>query len=224
MINEAHISLSGFVATQPFLRETRTGIPTLTMRVAWTPRRLDRVTGEWVDGDTSFASVVCFRRLAENTATCLRKGDPVVIRGRLSTRNYEDRNGVQRTNVDIDAASIGHDLSRGVATFQRLRPQTGTTAAEYQAAADGGEPAANPARPGDAAADDAALDRLLASAGSRPAARAGSVAGPDGPDSPDGPEQGRPGDGDFDADAADELGHGGEDLRTEGAVTVAAPF
>src|ERR1700728_2771436 len=49
MINEAHISLSGYVATQPALRWTRTGVPALNMRVAWTPRRMDRVTGEWID-------------------------------------------------------------------------------------------------------------------------------------------------------------------------------
>jgi single-strand DNA-binding protein len=134
MINEAHISLSGYVATQPFLRETRTGIPSLTMRVAWTPRRMDRVTGEWVDADTSFLSVACYRKLAENAATCLRKGDPVVVRGRVSVRNYEDKNGLQRTSVEVDATSVGHDLSRGVAQFQRVRPQTGMTAMEYRAA------------------------------------------------------------------------------------------
>jgi single-strand DNA-binding protein len=137
MINEAHISLSGYVATQPFFRETRTGIPSLTMRVAWTPRRLDRVTGEWVDADTSFLSVACYRKLAENGATCLRKGDPVVVRGRVSVRNYEDKNGLQRTTVEVDATSVGHDLSRGVAQFQRVRPQTGMTAMEYREAEEG---------------------------------------------------------------------------------------
>lgn len=144
MINEAHISLSGYVATQPFFRETRTGIPSLTMRVAWTPRRLDRVTGEWVDADTSFLSVACYRKLAENAATCLRKGDPVVVRGRVSVRDFEDKNGLQRTTVEVDATSVGHDLSRGVAQFQRVRPQTGMTAMEHRAAAEPGSDAAGP--------------------------------------------------------------------------------
>jgi single-strand DNA-binding protein len=137
MINEAHISLSGYVASQPFFRETRTGIPSLTMRVAWTPRRMDRVTGEWVDAGTSFLSVACYRKLAENAATCLRKGDPVVVRGRVSVRDFEDKNGLQRTTVEVDATSVGHDLSRGVAQFQRVRPQTGMTAMEHRAAEEG---------------------------------------------------------------------------------------
>jgi single-strand DNA-binding protein len=137
MFNEAHISLSGYVASQPFYKETRTGVPSLTMRVAWTPRRVDKVTGEWVDAETSFLRVNCYRKLAENAANCVRKGDPVIVRGRVSVRDYEDKNGRQRTSVDVDALSVGHDLGRGVATFQRLRPQTGMTAMEYRASEEG---------------------------------------------------------------------------------------
>jgi single-strand DNA-binding protein len=132
MYNEAHISVNGYVATQPYLTQTRTGIPKLNMRVAWTPRRLDRVTGEWADAGTSFCAVVCYRKMAENGATCLRKGDPVVIRGRVTVRDFEDKSGVKRSLMEIDASSLGHDLSRGVAQFQRTRPQTGMTALEYQ--------------------------------------------------------------------------------------------
>lgn len=133
MLNDAHISLTGYVATQPVMKEVSTGTTNLTMRVAWTPRRLDRTTGEWVDGNTSYLTVICWRRLAGNVATCLRKGDPVVVKGRLSVRNYDDKDGVARIAVEVEASSIGHDLSRGVAQFQRVRPQTGLTAAEHAA-------------------------------------------------------------------------------------------
>jgi single-strand DNA-binding protein len=133
MMNEAHISLTGYVATQPTRRANSTGVPSLMMRVAWTPRRVDRATGEWTDGNTSFVSVICWRKLAENAAVCLRKGDPVVIRGRLSVRGYEDRQGVPRTAVEVDAYSVGHDLAHGVAQFQRVRPATGKTADEHAA-------------------------------------------------------------------------------------------
>ena len=133
MFNDAHISLNGYVATQPNLSETRSGIPSLTMRVAWTPRLMDRVTGEWKDADTSFLSVRLYRKLAENAATCLRKGDPVIVRGRFFVRDYEDKNGAKRTSVEVDAISIGHDLNRGVAQFSRVRPQTGMTAVEFKA-------------------------------------------------------------------------------------------
>src|ERR1700733_5169046 len=137
MINEAHISLSGYVATQPALKHTRTGVPALNLRVAWTPRRRDRVTGEWTDMSTNFLTVYAYRKLAENAATCLRKGDPVVLRGRVSTRDFEDKNGHPRTALEVDAISFGHDMTRGVSTFQRVRPQTGMTANEYQEAEHG---------------------------------------------------------------------------------------
>jgi single-strand DNA-binding protein len=131
MFNEAHVSLTGYVATQPVMKEVRTGVTNLTMRVAWTPRWQDRATGEWVDGNTSYVTVICWRRLAGNVAICLRKGDPVVVKGRLSVRNFDGKEGVPRTAVEIDASSVGHDLSRGVAQFQRVRPQIGLTASEY---------------------------------------------------------------------------------------------
>jgi single-strand DNA-binding protein len=137
MFNEAHISLTGYVATQPALTHTRNGIPKMTMRVGWTPRRIDRDTGEWKDDPSSFLSVRCYRKMAENAANCLRKGDPVVVHGRLSVRDYEDNNGVKRKAVEVDANSVGHDLNRGIATFHRVRPQTGMTAMEYKAAEEG---------------------------------------------------------------------------------------
>jgi single-strand DNA-binding protein len=137
MLYEAHISLTGYVATQPVTRLVKTGVTNVSMRVAWTPRRQDRASGEWVDGNTSYATVICWRKLATNAAVCLRKGDPVTVQGRLSVREFQDKEGRARTSVEIDASSVGHDLNRGVATFARIRPQTGMTAAEFAAAQNG---------------------------------------------------------------------------------------
>ncbi|HYS30908.1 MAG TPA: single-stranded DNA-binding protein [Streptosporangiaceae bacterium] len=134
MLNEAQISLTGYVATQPVTRLVKPGVSNVSMRVAWTPRRQDRATGEWVDGNTSYVTVICWRKLGANVAICLRTGDPVVVKGKLSVRTYDDKDGVRRTSVDVEASSVGHDLSRGVSQFQRVRPQTGMTAAEFQAA------------------------------------------------------------------------------------------
>jgi len=147
MFNEAHISLTGYVATQPVIKEVG-AVTNLTMRVAWTPRWQDRVSGEWVDGNTSYVTVICWRRLAANVAICLRKGDPVVIKGRLSVRNFDGKEGVQRTAVEIDASSVGHDLSRGVAQFQRVRPQIGLTASEFASSLPSGGEAGGAIRPG----------------------------------------------------------------------------
>jgi single-strand DNA-binding protein len=133
MINEAQLSLTGYVATQPRFRHTNSGAPVASMRVAWTPRRLDRETGEWSDGQTSYVTVLCWRKLADNVALCIRKGDPVVVKGRLSIRPYE-KDGVPRLAVEVDAGSVGHDLSRGAAHFQRTKRAPGETAADQMAA------------------------------------------------------------------------------------------
>ena len=138
-LNEAQVCLTGYVATQPTTRTVKSGATNVSMRVAWTPRKQDRVSGEWVDGNTSYVTVICWRKLATNAALCVRKGDPVIVKGRLSIRNYEDKQGAQRIAVEVEANSVGHDLSRGVAQFQRVRPQTGLTASEF-AAANGGQP------------------------------------------------------------------------------------
>jgi single-strand DNA-binding protein len=139
MFNEALVSLTGYVATEPSYRTLGSGVPVLSMRVGWTRRRRDYTTGEWSDGNTSFVTVTCWRKLAENLSKCLRKGDPVVVRGRLDVRSYVNKAGERRISVDVDAHTLGHDLNRGVANFQRTLPTTGRTAEEAAAAGVNGE-------------------------------------------------------------------------------------
>jgi single-strand DNA-binding protein len=133
MTNEAFFSVCGFVATQPWRASTKAGDPMLSMRIGWTPRLFDRGTGAWKDQPSSFANVTCFRKVAENAATCLRKGDPIVVKGTLRIREFADQSGARRTAIDIVADSIGHDLARGVSSFIRTRPPTGFTALEAEA-------------------------------------------------------------------------------------------
>jgi single-strand DNA-binding protein len=168
MTNDANIDLAGFVASEPSFRRLATGTSHAKLRVAYTERRLNRETGEWGDGPTSFVTVLCWRSLADNVAMCLRKGEPVLVRGRLRVREYEGKDGSRGTETEIDASSVGHDLNRGVAHFSRTRRAPGETAAESTEALaaqsqDGEEqdPRAGrdgPGLPGDAAGEDAAAD------------------------------------------------------------------
>ena len=147
MINDSHIDLAGFVASEPAFRRVAGGTSTAKLRVAYTERRFNRETGEWGDGPTSFVTVLCWRTLADNVAVCLRKGEPVLVRGRLRVREYEGKEGSPRIAVEVEASSVGHDLSRGVAHFSRTRRAPGETAAENAEALaaaqahDGEEPA-----------------------------------------------------------------------------------
>jgi single-strand DNA-binding protein len=138
MFNEAQLSLAGFVAGEPsYVRVGKNQVPKLTLRVSWTPRRRDSATGEWVDGNRSFINVICWRQLAENVSTCLRRGDPVVVKGRLDVRTFMGRDGQRKTAVDVEASALGPDLTRGVANFRRVWPTSGKTAEELAAEAAG---------------------------------------------------------------------------------------
>ena len=55
---------------------------------------------------TIFYRVTTWRRLAENVAQYLHKGDHVTVHGDLSLRSYADRNGVNRTSVQISADHV----------------------------------------------------------------------------------------------------------------------
>jgi single-strand DNA-binding protein len=173
MPNEAQFTVAGFVATPPNFSATKSGLPTMTMRVAWTPRRVDRTTGEWTDEPTCFVSVKCYGRTAENCKISLEKGDPVVVTGTLRMHDYESKEGTMRTSVDITANAIGHDLSRGTSVFNRRGRKAQPAAGESQAgqvpdAGDGpGTPAdeqlpGEPGESGDLAGADLGTDEELA--------------------------------------------------------------
>ena len=116
---DTQITVVGNLVADPRMSRTKEGHAVASFRVASTPRRFDRAAGEWRDGDTLFANVTCWRGLAENVQSSLRKGHAVVVIGRLSVRPYETREGEKRQSVDIDALAVGPDLARAVAEVRR---------------------------------------------------------------------------------------------------------
>jgi len=120
------ITLTGTVATDPRRVTTSTGLDITTFRLASTHRRYDEDTNTWVDGDTNWYTITTFRQLAANTHTSVQKGDRVIITGALRIREWEngDKHG---TTVDIDATTVGHDLTFGTSTWTRTRPTVDST-------------------------------------------------------------------------------------------------
>lgn len=117
MVNDTTVTLQGWVGSDVLLRQAG-DTPVASFRVGCTPRRRLR-TGEWVDGDTQWYSVSAWRWLGEHCAQSLRKGDPVVLHGRLVARSYVTKAGVEATSYDVDALLVGHDLSRGTTVFTK---------------------------------------------------------------------------------------------------------
>jgi single-strand DNA-binding protein len=123
MSQGAYVTLVGYVAQEPRIRTTNTGKVITDLRVGISPRFRDRATGEWRDAESSYFTVSCWERLAHHVRASMHKGDPVLVKGRFRTESYEDKDGRPRTETKITADTVGHDLSRGVATYIRQRPQ-----------------------------------------------------------------------------------------------------
>lgn len=117
-MNDTVVTLVGNAATGVEYRETTTG-GVARFRFAVTPRRWDRRNSVWADGSTSFYTVCAWRNLGANLTASVNVGDPLVVHGKLRVRD-EAKDGQRRTFVDIDAVSIGHDLTWGTSAFKRV--------------------------------------------------------------------------------------------------------
>jgi len=137
MSQGGYVTLVGFVAREPRIRQVSEGRFVADLRVGATTRKVDRQTGQWVDAETSYYTVNCWRRLAGHVKASLRKGDPVVVKGKFRTHSYEDKAGTLRTEVEIVADTVGHDLTRGIANYMRPERPPADTAGDL--AADGPE-------------------------------------------------------------------------------------
>jgi single-strand DNA-binding protein len=122
MNNRTTVTVVGHVATDPRLRDVATGTKVTSFRLATTERRFDKALKEWRDGATMFFTVTCWRSLAENVFSSVTKGQPVVVQGRLHVSSYDDKDGILRNIIEIDAGVVGHDLSRGVSSFTKSDP------------------------------------------------------------------------------------------------------
>jgi single-strand DNA-binding protein len=119
-MNETYVTLSGWLGGNVTLRQAG-GVPVASFRVASTPRRYVRKTDSWEDGDTQWYAVNAWRALAENCDTSLRRGDPVVVHGKLTANVWTNKAGLEVTSFEVEASFVGHDLNRGTSEFQRRK-------------------------------------------------------------------------------------------------------
>lgn len=118
------VTLRGRLGQDPDLRFTKTGKPVANLNVV-TDRRQKNQAGEWENTDTTWWRVTCWDQLAENVAESLSKGDPVIVVGSASLQEFEDREGVTRQSLSVNAWSVGADLRWAAAKVQRPQRSTG---------------------------------------------------------------------------------------------------
>ncbi|MGW2377201.1 MULTISPECIES: single-stranded DNA-binding protein [Kitasatospora] len=135
-----HVTVLGNVATEVRYGETSGGVPMANFQLGCTERRYDREHACWVDGETQWLRVTAWRALAVNLIGSLAKGDPVLVTGRLRVHEWTEGE-VKRSRAEINARSVGHDLTRGTSAFRwatgvREQPSSAAGGAAAQAASE----------------------------------------------------------------------------------------
>ncbi len=102
MLNK--IMLIGNLGKDPELQVTSEGIPYTRFSLA-VNRVYKAATGERKE-ETEWFQIVAWRSLAELTERYLHKGSKVYIEGRLTQRKYTDKDGIQRTSVEVIASDV----------------------------------------------------------------------------------------------------------------------
>jgi len=115
---ETPLTVVGNIVNDP-IRRAVGDQEVMKFRVASNSRRRG-VEGKWEPGNSFFVTVNCWGRLVSGVGASLRKGSPVIVVGHVHTSEYEDRDGIRRSSVEMRASSVGPDLSRCIARVEKI--------------------------------------------------------------------------------------------------------
>lgn len=97
------VILVGNLGKDPEVRYVQSGNAVCTLRLAVTERRKDG--DQWKD-HTEWMDVVTFGKTAENAGQYLQKGRQVYVEGRLQTRQFKDKEGVEKWRTEVVANQV----------------------------------------------------------------------------------------------------------------------
>lgn len=126
MAGETTITVVGNLTDDPELRFTPSGAAVANFRVASTPRYMDKTTNAWKDGDPLFLACTVWRQPGENVAESLKRGDRVIVTGRLRQRSYETKEGEKRTVIEMEVDEIGPSLRYATAAVKKMQRSSAT--------------------------------------------------------------------------------------------------
>jgi single-strand DNA-binding protein len=113
-MNESYVTLQGWVGGDVDIRDVGE-TQCASFRVGSTPRY--NRNGTWVDGQTSWYTVNCWRGLGKNVHDSVKRGDAVVVHGRVRVDVWEREGKPNSVSWIVDATFVGHDLNRGTSSF-----------------------------------------------------------------------------------------------------------
>lgn len=145
---ETHLTVIGRVVTD--LRRRVVGDQELiSFRVASNSRRRTG-DGTWEPGNSLYITVNCWGKLVTGVGAGLYKGAPVIVVGDVYTSEYDDKEGIRRSSLEMRATAVGPDLSRAIIRFEQPQarpaepPVDGPEADDAVVDDDAGEPAGLP--------------------------------------------------------------------------------
>lgn len=99
------VIIVGNLGRDPEVRYMPSGDAIANIAVATSYKSKDRNTGEQKEL-TEWHRISFFGRLAEIVAQYLKKGSSVYVEGRLQTRKYTDKDGIERYATDVIAENM----------------------------------------------------------------------------------------------------------------------
>ncbi len=103
MLNQAQII--GHLGRDPEIRYLPNGDAVASLAIATTEKWKDKNTGEQKEA-TEWHRVSAFGKLAEIMGEWLKKGALVFIQGKITTRKYSDKDGIERYTTEIRADNM----------------------------------------------------------------------------------------------------------------------
>lgn len=146
MAGEPLVTIVGNLVADPEPRISQAGKPWVTFRIASTPRVRNKDSGDWGDGEAMWFSCRAYNDYANNIAASLKKGQRVIVQGRMSQHAYTDNQGQARTSLDLEVEEIGPSLRFATATVERAGQQPQQYAQQPQQGWPGGQPQGQPAQ------------------------------------------------------------------------------
>jgi single-strand DNA-binding protein len=121
MVSFNRVVLAGNLTRDPELRFTQEGVPVASFSIA-----VNRVRSKSEAVD--FFNVSCWQELGERVANHKKKGDPILVEGRLKYRTWQAPDGTKRSAVDVVADRVQF-LSRSQGPQIEKNPQAAKVAA-----------------------------------------------------------------------------------------------
>jgi single-strand DNA-binding protein len=99
MVSYNRVIVAGNLTRDPELRFTQSGVPVCDFGLA-----VNRVRSK--NEEVDFFDVSAWRELGETIANYKKKGDPILVEGRLQYRSWDAQDGSRRSKVDIVADNV----------------------------------------------------------------------------------------------------------------------